>query len=137
MTATWAPGRHRVRGRHGSGVTVRWDRVAALVVLALATAGGVLAGVQLGHASPPPDPVTVSVTIPAWADPGITEDDPGWNCLTMGNGLCGPEYAPVTTELADVLTEASDVDRAWEACLWRSIPDATAVVCPDGSVTIL
>ena len=134
MTTTWAPGRHRARGRHGSGVTVRWDRVAALALLVLATAGGILAGVQLGHASPPPDPVTVSVTIPAWADAGLSEDDPGWNCLTMGNRVCGPEYGPVTTELADVLAEGDDPDRVWEACVYAATGDVLTIACPDGYV---
>ena len=137
MTTAWAPA-HAREGRHRrpATTTVRWDRVAGAVVLILATLGGVTAGVQLGRTPPPPVTI-VTPQVPAWADPGITEDDVWWNCLTMGNGMCGPEYVPVTAELADVLTEAEDTDHAWETCLTRPVPDATEVVCPDGYVTYL
>lgn len=37
--------------------------------------------------------------------PIIEEDEPGWNCETMGNGVCGPAMdATPTEELADTGT---------------------------------
>ena len=32
----------------------------------------------------------VACTPAAKADPTVTEDSPGWNCVTMGNHICGP-----------------------------------------------
>lgn len=31
---------------------------------------------------------------PAHQQPRITEDDPRWNCHTMGNRICGPIRRP-------------------------------------------
>lgn len=74
----------------------------------------------------------------AWGDAptedGITEEDPRWNCLTMGNGVCGPTYVPVTPEQADNLSEGDEGgDFPWESCL-IDIDSTTTVVCPDGTV---
>ena len=32
----------------------------------------------------------VACTPSAKASPEVTEDSPGWNCVTMGNHICGP-----------------------------------------------
>jgi hypothetical protein len=70
----------------------------------------------------------------------IEEDEEGWNCMTMGNGLCGPTYHKVTQELGDSLAEGSDewpeyaASRDWESCLIE-IADTSTIVCPDGFVT--
>lgn len=80
-----------------------------------------------------PTPKSHGVT----ATPTIAEDDPAWNCLTMGNRTCGPDYVPVDAEMADALMEASDqpVTYRWEACLADYGTDgAYTVVCPDGTV---
>jgi hypothetical protein len=64
----------------------------------------------------------------------LTEEDPGWNCLTMGNRLCGAPYRPVDSELADALSEGEEgSDYPWETCL-VAVGDTTIVVCPDGKV---
>lgn len=54
----------------------------------------ILAGILVGFALPvglcvPDDP-------PARYQPRIVhaEDDPGWDCRTMGNRICGPTQAP-------------------------------------------
>lgn len=64
----------------------------------------------------------------------IAEDDPRWNCLTMGNRTCGPDFVPVTQELADALAEGAKEDATtydWESCLVK-YGDTTYIVCPDG-----
>jgi hypothetical protein len=65
--------------------------------------------------------------------PTIMEDDPRWNCLTMGNHVCGPDWRHVTAEEADSLAEGSDLPFTyrWEDCL---TVDMSVVVCPDGQV---
>jgi hypothetical protein len=66
----------------------------------------------------------------------IDEDDPRFNCLTMGNHICGPGYVPVTAEQADALAEGDEAGAApvdWRSCLiWPK--GQTLVVCPDGTV---
>lgn len=67
--------------------------------------------------------------------PRITEDDPRWNCMTMGNHTCGPNWVPVPTPLADALAEGSKDDATtfdWEGrCLTNNLDTA---VCDDGWV---
>lgn len=58
--------------------------------------------------------------------PSISEDDPNWNCLTMGNRQCGPDWVPVPA------ANATDIGHA--GCYW-SIGPTTWVACPDGYVT--
>lgn len=67
-----------------------------------------------------------------------TEDEPGWNCLTMGNLTCGPTYVPVVTAvlgdgslLTDALVEGERQD--WSGCLIE-FGDTSTIVCPDGYV---
>jgi hypothetical protein len=69
------------------------------------------------------------------ADAGITEEDPRWNCLTMGNLTCGPDYIILPAEKYLAIFE--DTHPIWDDptayCLWA--PDATTtVVCSDGTV---
>lgn len=59
----------------------------------------------------------------AVAVPPVAEDEPGWNCLTMGNRRCGPDWKP-----------AHRVIDGHRDCLWL-IGDTTLVACPDGYVT--
>lgn len=54
----------------------------------------------------------------------LAEDDPGWNCLTMGNHRCGPAWKPAPPRLVPGHTD----------CLWRVGP-TSYFVCPDGYVT--
>lgn len=117
-------------------------------------AGGAAAGLVYGIDHDPDLAPTVTsrnapVTKPAPAvtKPApretISEDDWQWNCLTMGNKMCGPDWVPVDHELADALAEGDDDgnDYPWEACKVRfenedgtAYSDATIVVCPDGKL---
>ena len=65
--------------------------------------------------------------------PRVEEDSPLWNCLTMGNGICGPSYVKVSQSLGDALAEGDDAafsDRVWEDCKTNT----HVVVCPWGQV---
>ena len=57
------------------------------------------------------------------------EDEPGFNCLTMGNHSCGPEWTPFWGDIYDL-----DPNAPHENCLVR-IGDTSTVVCPDGYTT--
>lgn len=59
----------------------------------------------------------------------VNEDDPEWNCLTMGNRECGPDFIPAPT---DWTTEPDGTTH--QDCL-ALIGDTTYVVCPDGYTT--
>jgi hypothetical protein len=68
----------------------------------------------------------------------VMEDDPTgrWNCLTMGNLTCGPDWQPITSAMADSLAEGTnpgDDTRDWETCLIHHA-DRTIVICHDGTV---
>lgn len=66
----------------------------------------------------------------------VEEDSPGWNCLTMGNRVCGPAFVPVSQDLGDALAEGDDpaaTTRDWESCMVNE-GDTTFIVCPDGFV---
>jgi len=107
------------------------DRTALVVALS----AGLLALLMIPTAAP-----IILSRLSGWAEPvKIAEDDPGWDCRTMGNRLCGPasgfdtswisywtdpelgwasEYVvqnemvwePVTSELGDALAEGSAPD---------------------------
>jgi hypothetical protein len=66
-------------------------RLTVYVVIALA--GLAVGGSQVGDAlRATPETVTVTVTTPAPVEtirPRLREDDPRWNCRTMGNRRCG------------------------------------------------
>ena len=59
----------------------------------------------------------------------VQEDDPKWNCFTMGNKTCGT-IKHVTQTLGDVLAEGADKDYNWESC----VVDDVSIMCPDGNV---
>lgn len=44
---------------------------------------------------PEPAPAPAPVPAPVVPAPTLEEDEPGWNCETMGNGVCGPAVAPM------------------------------------------
>lgn len=58
-----------------------------------------LGGLAVGTFAPSPG---IGSPTPAVTAPAIEEDDPGWDCATMGNRICGP------------LTE-DDRARGWDA----------------------
>ena len=63
----------------------------------------------------------------------LNEDAVGWNCLTMGNRVCGDAFAPIGSPLADALAEGEDSAtpaRDWSVCLVDAA--RTFIVCPDG-----
>lgn len=124
--------------------------VGGLCLLGL-TVAGIALGAYAGTTDGPVKPVNTP-TVTVTASPTIHEDDPGWDCETMGNRVCGPAeptiyvdgpaWSPVTPELADALAEGDDTapenatTREWETCLVHGYPgDAITVVCPDGYVT--
>mgnify|MGYP001581966013 CR=1 FL=1 len=56
---------------------------------------GVILLVQLNHVSEPSERVTEALpptpTIgEPWSQPPCVEDEPCWDCTTMGNKICGP-----------------------------------------------
>lgn len=57
-------------------------------------------------------------------DHKVTEDDPQWNCLTMGNRQCGPAWSPAPAHLVP----------GHRHCWWRVGP-TSYFACPDGYVT--
>ena len=99
-----------------------------LIIGALAGAGfgaGVTYAVTDKPAQVTPEQVTVQ---------SPAEDEPGWNCLTMGNYECGPDYIPVSTSLAEILTKSYGPYN-WESCVFQAAEDDTfTVACPDGYV---
>ena len=88
------------------------------------------------HRTTHPGKVIEKQELDCWDDtscaaPGhtIQEDEPGWNCLTMGNHSCGPEWTPFWGDIYDL-----DPNAPHENCLVR-IGDTSTVVCPDGYTT--
>jgi hypothetical protein len=62
------------------------------IYVLIALAGLAVGGAQVGDAlRATPETVTVTVTTPAPVEtlPEMREDDPRWNCRTMGNRRCG------------------------------------------------
>ena len=69
-------------------------KAAAAATLAIMASVGLLSTTAAGDAevvTPPaePAPITAPATAPAEA-PAPAEDEPGWDCATMGNMTCGP-----------------------------------------------
>lgn len=64
------------------------------------------------------------------AAPGhtITEDDARWNCLTMGNRVCGPQWQPLPEAMYSRIGISDD-----ETCVWL-VDETTLVACTDGQV---
>lgn len=80
---------------------------------------------------PAPEPTPVTGQVPqgeALSPPA--EDEPGWNCLTMGNLECGPDWAPLTAEQIQGITWSHAGYDDWQGCL----TDQVTVVCDDGYV---
>lgn len=86
------------------------------------------------HVEPAPEPEPAPVVT---AEPVCYEDDLYcWNCLTMGNGVCGPDWQPLDSGWQDAMAEGGAPDattRDWSVCLVK-VGDTTVVVCPDGWV---
>ena len=65
--------------------------VAALAVITL--------GLTIGAATPSPGveapTPSISQTLPPQLTVALTEDDPGWNCETQGNRICGVMSEPM------------------------------------------
>jgi hypothetical protein len=53
-----------------------------------------------------PAPVVTEPAVAPAAAPRIEEDEPGWDCHTMGNKVCGPAATPVAPLPACVTDEA-------------------------------
>jgi hypothetical protein len=69
--------------------------------------------------------------------PRITEGDPHWNCLTMGNHRCGPNYKMVDDlpNTSNWIATIRDEHHGYDPyrCL-VDIADTTTIVCQDGWV---
>jgi hypothetical protein len=67
----------------------------------LVVLGAVLIGVVVVAAivwrKDTPSPLVVPPVVFSWPDSSVTmqEDDPGWDCATMGNRVCGTEVSAV------------------------------------------
>jgi len=105
--------------------------IAARAVNTILVAGFV-AGCAHAAVQPGPDaPPTTSRHVT------ITEDDPRWNCLTMGNRTCGPRYHMVDDVPNPVGWRQAIVGDMREADPYRcliDISDTTTIVCQDGKV---
>lgn len=65
--------------------------------LALAALSVALVGCAVpGEAEPTSEPAAVTVPVPvaSWSAVEPMEDEPGWDCKTMGNADCGDAVAP-------------------------------------------
>lgn len=107
------------------------DKVAAIGLGVLLLAGFAISGTLEAH-NEKQDRRQVTQT--------IEEDDPRWDCATMGNKVCGWKdpllkqgWEPVSQELADALAEGEEAGstRDWEDCLVR-YGDTTWIRCEDG-----
>jgi hypothetical protein len=102
---------------------------AAITLVAVAAAGALVYGID--H-DPELNPTPPAVSHDGARQPEqftITEDDPEWNCLIMGDGKCGPEWTPIPESLYDGIGVVSND----ETCVWR-VRDTTVIVCTDGQV---
>lgn len=101
------------------------------------TAAVLVLAAVLGLTATTWNPYTRSLDRAAVSQPA--EDEPGWNCFTMGNRSCGT-LPHVTPEMAgDVYAEGdtepprSSDTRRWEDCV---VADDRTVMCPDGFVLL-
>jgi hypothetical protein len=60
------------------------------------------------------------------AAPAVEEDEAGWNCLTMGNGDCGPDWHPYG---ADVYVGDNLHDKVPQG---YCVTDGAAIHCESG-----
>lgn len=92
-------------------------------VAALLLTGQALAGAS--------EPVTlIDPAHPTDSLISVSEDSPEWNCLTMGNRECGPDWTP-----ADPEWSAEPDGTRHDGCL-VSIGETTYLVCPDGYTAV-
>lgn len=72
----------------------------------------------------------VWITVTVTSVPGVgAEDDPSWDCRTMGNRTCGGQL--LTRDMVESLFINQSDTRDWWAC--RVYPgDAPMIICPDG-----
>jgi len=62
----------------------------------------------------------------------IQEDDPAWNCKTMGNGVCAPNHSDPRFRLYDEAfncfaeIDYTDPTASWNDRVMRCIPDVNA-----------
>jgi hypothetical protein len=63
----------------------------------------------------------------------MDEDMPGFNCLTMGNRKCGPDWKRLPD---DVFAEIMDGEKqtATDYCVWLT-DETTLIACSDGFTT--
>jgi len=96
----------------------------------LAIASGIAIGLFMptGLADKPATP-TPTIT-PTQVREFIAEDDPRWNCMTMGNKDCGPEWDLITDQ--GVVEDITPTEGA--RCLIR-VADTSLIVCDDGTMT--
>lgn len=82
------------------------------------------------YSGPPATTLPDTSTIP---EGDVQEDMPGFNCLTMGNHRCGPDWEPLPD---DVFAEIMDgeTQTATDYCLWLT-GETTLIVCSDGFTT--
>lgn len=90
--------------------------------------GALIVVVAASPPSPPPEPTPVTVDAGTASPPA--EDEPGWNCLTMGNLECGPDWVPLTAEQIQGITRSHAGYDDWQGCL----TDQVTVVCDDDYV---
>jgi len=73
--------------------------------------------------------VVLTVPAPTVASaPVIFDDEPGFNCLTMGNRMCGPDYVPFPEPVTD------EVGTVHVDCLIM-VGESSTLVCRDGYVS--
>ena len=79
---------------------------------------------------PPATTLPDTSTIPEGA---MDEDMPGFNCLTMGNRKCGPDWKRLPD---DVFAEIMDGEQqtATDYCVWLT-DETTLIACSDGFTT--
>lgn len=106
-------------------------RLGELIGCAVAgVVGALIVIVAASPPSPPPEPTPVTGELDAGTSSPPAEDEPGWNCLTMGNLECGPEWAPLTAEQIQEITRSHAGYDDWQGCL----TDQVTVVCDDDYV---
>lgn len=77
-------------------ITYHWGRMARITT-ALLAAGALLAAAALADppvTPAPADPPATSSVVQSV--PQIEEDEPGWDCATMGNLICGPQSGTIS-----------------------------------------
>ncbi len=104
------------------------------------SAAAVVVGATGGHLLMPADTAVEVGPKPPVMAAEPAEDAPGWNCLTMGNKVCGSKWRPVDQAFAEILaqdardTQTPGHDVAYfRTCLYVN-GDTAWVVCPDGYV---